>query len=53
MNQIKMGNRVVIIAGTASTNEKTRYREANQERPTPRRIVVIRNGELVGSSSGR
>jgi len=53
MNQTKIGNRVVVIAGTAPANEKAGCREPAGQRATARRIVVIRNGELVGSGPGR
>jgi hypothetical protein len=53
MNQIKIGSRIVVIAGTAPAQEKLGYREPTQQRPTTRRIVVIRNGKLVGRRRGR
>lgn len=53
MNQIKMGNRVVIIAGTASTDEKPDNRQPTFQRISDRRSVVISNGQLVGRRPGR
>jgi len=53
MNQIKIGNRVVVIAGTATANEKSSHQGIPNQRPTARRIVVIKNSELVGSRPGR
>jgi len=53
MNQTKIGSRIVVIAGTAPINEKPGYREPTEQRPTARRIVVIRNGKLVGRKRGR
>ena len=53
MNQTKIGNRVVVIGSTAQANEKTGYLQPTKQRPTTHRIVVIRNGELVGSGPGR
>jgi hypothetical protein len=53
MNQTKIGNRVVAIAGTASANEKPGYREPTEQRHTARRIIVIRNGKLVGRRRGQ
>jgi hypothetical protein len=53
MSQSKNGNRVVVIAGTAPANESAGHREPAAQRPTARRIVVIRNGELVGGRPGR
>jgi hypothetical protein len=51
MNQNKIGNRIVVIAG--STNEKPGYWEPAKQRPKARRIVVIRNGKLVRSRRSR
>jgi hypothetical protein len=53
MNQTKIGNRVVLIGRTALANEKTAFLQPTKQRPTTHRIVVIRNGELVGSRPGR
>ena len=53
MNQTKIGNRIVVIAGTAPAKEKPGYRELNEQRPTARRIVLFRNGKVVGRRRGR
>jgi len=53
MNQTKISNRVVLIGRRALANEKTAYLQPTKQRPTTHRIVVIRNGELVGGRSGR
>jgi hypothetical protein len=53
MNQTKIGNRVVVIAGTAPASENPSYREPTEQRSTTRRIVVIRNGKSVGRRRGR
>jgi hypothetical protein len=53
MTQTKSSNRIVVIAGTAPANEKTGYLQPSTQRPTTHRIVVIRNGERVGSRPGR
>jgi len=53
MNQTKIGNRLVLIAGTAPASEKAAYREPTTRRATSRRIVVIRNGEWVNNRPGR
>jgi hypothetical protein len=53
MNQTKIGNRVVLIGRTARANEKIGCTQPTNQRPTTHRIVVIRNGELVGGKSGR
>jgi hypothetical protein len=47
MNHIKIGSRIVVIAGTARAQDIPGYREPTEQRPTARRIVVIRNGKLV------
>jgi hypothetical protein len=53
MNKTKIGNRFVVIAGTAPANENPSYREPAEQRPTTRRTVVIRNGKSVGRRRGR
>ena len=53
MNQTKIGNRFVVIAGTAPANEKPGYRKPTEQRHTAQRIVVIRNGKLVGRGRDR
>jgi hypothetical protein len=53
MNPTKIDNRFVLIAGTAPASEKTAYRQPPTQRATSQRIVVIKNGELVGSRPGR
>jgi hypothetical protein len=53
MNQTKSGNRVVLIGRTARANEKIGCSQPTNQRSTTHRIVVIRNGELVGGRSGR
>jgi hypothetical protein len=52
MNQTKIGNRVVVIGSTAPANQKTGYRKPTKQRRTTHRIVVIRNGKLVGTDQG-
>jgi hypothetical protein len=53
MSQTRIGNRVIVIAGTAQTHERTGYRETSGQRPVTRRTVVIRNGKSVGRRRGR
>jgi hypothetical protein len=53
MNQTKVGNRYVVIAGTAQAKKKAGYREPTSQRPTVERIVVIKNGEVVTGERGR
>ena len=53
MNQTKISNRIVLIGRTAPANKKTGYLKPTAQRPTTHRIVVIRNGELVGSKPAR
>jgi hypothetical protein len=52
MNQTKTGNRIVVIAGTAPASEKTGYREPTERQTTAQRIVVIKNGKLIGRRRG-
>ena len=53
MKPTKIGNRFVVIAGTAPSNTKTGYRQRTDQQRTGFRIVVIKNGELVSSKTGR
>jgi hypothetical protein len=53
MKQTKIGKRSVVIGSTIPANKKTGYRKLPKQRPTIHRIVVIRNGELIGSRPGR
>jgi hypothetical protein len=53
MNQTKSGNRVVVIGPTASAAKRATHREPIGRRAPGRRIVVIKDGELVGSRRGR
>jgi hypothetical protein len=53
MNQTQIGNRVVVIGPAAPAVKKIAYRGAADRRATPIRIVVIKNGELVGGRPGR
>jgi hypothetical protein len=53
MNPTQTGLRVVVIRSTAPANEKTAPRQPAPQRATPQRIVVIKDGELVGGRPGR
>jgi hypothetical protein len=53
MNQIKIGKRIVVIAGAAPAHEALGFREPIAPRPKARRIVVIRNGQSVARKRGR
>jgi hypothetical protein len=53
MNQTKSGSRIVVITGTVPANENPGYRELTEKRPMARRIVVVRDGKLVGSRRGQ
>jgi hypothetical protein len=53
MKRTKTGSRLVVIRGTAPTSMTTAYREPMLRQALPQRIIVIRNGALVGSSPGR
>jgi hypothetical protein len=49
----KIGHRTVVIGRPAAAVEKSAYREPAQQQATFQRIVVVKNGELVGSKLGR
>jgi hypothetical protein len=53
MTPIKIGNRVVIIAGTATTSGNADYRKPIEKQHTAQRIIVIRNGKSVAGKLGR
>ena len=53
MNQTQIGNRVVVIGPAAAAAEKIASRGTTGRRATPPRIVVIKNGELLGGRPGR
>ena len=53
MKRTRVGNRVVVIGSTAPANDKTGSGQPTPQRATPQRIVVIKNGELVGRRPGR
>jgi hypothetical protein len=53
MKPTQSGNRVVVIGSVAAANEKTGPRQPAPQRPTTRRIVVIKDGELVGGRPAR
>jgi hypothetical protein len=53
MKPTKSGNRVVVIGPTAPAAEKITYRGTTDQRPATRRIVVIKDGQLVGGRPGR
>jgi hypothetical protein len=53
MNQTKIGNRFIVLGRPAPAAEQVAYREPTTQRATSPRIVVIQNGERVGSRPGR
>jgi hypothetical protein len=53
MHQTKVGNRFVVIARPTLAGEKAGPRPPAVLRPTARRLVVIRDGEVVASRAGR
>ena len=53
MKQTKTRNRVVVIGSPAPTTEKIARREPGDQQVTSRRMVVIKNGQFVGSKPGR
>ena len=53
MTHTKIGSRFVVIGRAEAAGKKTGRRELPVQQATARRIVVIRNGELVGGRPGR
>ena len=53
MKRTRVGNRVVVIGSTAAANEKTGSRQPAPQRAMPQRIIIIKNGELVGGRPAR
>jgi hypothetical protein len=53
MKPTRIGNRFVVIGRPASAAEKIGHREPTRQRATAQRIVVIKDGELVGRKPGR
>ena len=53
MNQTKIGNRFIVIGRPAPAAEQVAYREPTTQRATSLRLVLIQNGERVGSRTGR
>jgi hypothetical protein len=49
----KIGNRIIVIGRPAPATENSAHREPTGRRAKTRRIVIIKNGELVGGRSGR
>jgi hypothetical protein len=52
MQQSQTG-RLIVIRGTVAPNVAAGHRSLTGERAMPQRIVVIRNGQLVGRRPGR
>jgi hypothetical protein len=53
MKQTKIGHRVIVVVGPARAAEKIDGREPADQQVTSRRIVVIKDGQFVGSKPGR
>jgi hypothetical protein len=54
MMQTKTGHRIVIIGPAGASTTQGGLREPpSRQRVTPRRIVVIKDGQLVGGKAGR
>jgi hypothetical protein len=53
MKQTKTRNRVVVIGSPARAAEKIDGREPADQQVTSRRMVVIKDGQFVGSKPGR
>jgi hypothetical protein len=53
MKPTQSGHRVVVIRSTPPANDKAGSLPPSQQRSTPQRIVVIKDGELVGGRPAR
>jgi hypothetical protein len=53
MKRTRVGNRVVVIGSTAAATNKTGSLPPSRQRATPRRMVLIKDGELVGGRPAR
>jgi hypothetical protein len=53
MNQTRTGSRIVVIGGMAPATGKAAWRVPANQRPTPRRIIIIKNGGPVCRRPGR
>jgi hypothetical protein len=53
MKPTKIGNRFIVIGRPAPAAEQVAYREPTPQRATSLRLVLIQNGERVGSRPGR
>jgi hypothetical protein len=53
MKPTKSGNRFIVIGRPAPATEQVAYREPTTQRATSQRLVLIQNGERVGSNPGR
>jgi len=53
MKPTKIGNRFIVIGRPAPAAEQVAYREPTTQRVTSQRLIVIQNGERVGSRQGR
>jgi hypothetical protein len=53
MNQCKRGKRVVVLGRTPPTKEGSHSREPTHPQAPIRRIVLIKNGEVLASKPGR
>jgi hypothetical protein len=53
MKPTQIGNRVVVIGPTAPAAQKVTCQESAPQRATSRRIVVIKDGQLVSRRPGR
>ena len=52
MTHTKIGSRFVVIGRAAPAGKNTGRRELSVQRAAARRIVVIRDGEIVGGRPG-
>jgi hypothetical protein len=53
MKQTKIGHRLIVISRTAPATEKIACREPTNQQARSPRIVVIKDGKLVGNGPKR
>jgi hypothetical protein len=53
MKRTESRNRIVVIRGTAAATTHIPFRRAVHQQPCVRRLVLIKNGEVIGGSRNR
>jgi hypothetical protein len=53
MKQTKIGNRFIVLGPPELPTEKIAFRQPTNQPAVSQRIIVIKDGQLVGSRLGR